>query len=36
LYIQQLKLKGKYNALIGDAHTDDELQIWAFGEKETE
>ena len=31
LYIQQLKLKGKYNALIGDAHTNDELQIWAFG-----
>lgn len=33
LYIQQLKLKGKYNALIGDATTDNELQIWAFGEK---
>jgi hypothetical protein len=31
LYIQQLKLKGKYNALIGDAHSNDELQIWAFG-----
>ena len=36
LYIQQLKLKGKYNALIGDAHTDDELQIWAFGDKAAE
>jgi hypothetical protein len=33
LYIQQLTLKGKYNALIGDAHTNDELQIWAFGNK---
>ena len=33
LYIQQLKLKGKYNALIGDATTDNELQILAFGEK---
>tara|TARA_Y100000022_G_C13153231_1_gene330498 strand:- start:16 stop:693 length:678 start_codon:yes stop_codon:yes gene_type:complete len=33
LYIQQLKLKGKYNALIGDAHTNDELQIWAFGDE---
>lgn len=33
LYIQQIKLKGKYNALIGDATTDNELQIWAFGEK---
>lgn len=36
LYIQQLKLKGKYNALIGDAQSNDELQIWAFGEKEAE
>ena len=31
---QQLKLKGKFNALIGDAPTDDNLQMWAFSAKE--
>jgi hypothetical protein len=25
-------MKGKYNALIGDAPTNDNLQMWAFGE----
>ena len=34
IYAQQLRIKGKYNALIGDAPTDDNLQMWAFGEKE--
>ena len=34
IYAQQLKMKGKYNALIGDALTNDELQMWAFGEDE--
>tara|TARA_B100002019_G_scaffold32471_1_gene26396 strand:+ start:3786 stop:4538 length:753 start_codon:yes stop_codon:yes gene_type:complete len=33
VYSQELKLKGKYNALIGDATTDQNLQIWAFGEE---
>ena len=32
IYAQQLRMKGKYNALIGDAPTDDNLQMWAFGE----
>jgi hypothetical protein len=27
-----LKLKGKYNALIGDAPNDTNLQVWSFGE----
>ena len=35
IYAQQLRLKGKFNALIGDAPTDDNLQMWAFGEDET-
>ena len=34
IYAQQLRIKGKYNALIGDAPTDDNVQMWAFGEKE--
>lgn len=34
IYAQQLRLKGKFNALIGDAPTDDNIQMWAFGEKE--
>jgi hypothetical protein len=34
IYAQQLRLKGKFNALIGDAPTDDNLQMWAFGEDE--
>ena len=33
IYIQQLKLKGKYDALIGDAKTEKSLQIWGFGKK---
>jgi hypothetical protein len=33
IYVQQLKLKGKYDALIGDAKTEKTLQIWGFGEK---
>lgn len=32
VYSQELKLKGKYNALIGDAISDDKLQLWTFGE----
>ena len=35
IYAQQLRLKGKFNALIGDAPTDDNLQMWAFGEEGT-
>ena len=34
IYAQQLMIKGKYNALIGDAPSDDNLQMWAFGEDE--
>lgn len=33
LYVQDIKLKGKYDALIGDATSDNNLQIWKFGEK---
>jgi hypothetical protein len=33
LYVQELKLKGKYDALIGDATTNDNLQMWKFGQK---
>jgi len=33
VYSQELKLKGKYNALIGDAATDTSLQVWAFGDE---
>jgi len=36
IYIQELKLKGKYNALIGDATSETNLQIWSFGEEKTE
>ena len=35
VYAQQLKLKGKFNALIGDAPTDDNLQMWAFGKEDS-
>ena len=35
IYAQQLRLKGKFNALIGDAPTDENLQMWAFGEEDT-
>ena len=31
IYIQELKLKGKYDALIGDATTNENLQMWKFG-----
>ena len=30
IYSQELKLKGKYDALIGDAPTKDKVQLWAF------
>lgn len=33
IYVQNLKLKGKYDALIGDAKTEKSLQIWGFGKK---
>jgi len=35
IYAQQLQLKGKFNALIGDATSEDNLQMWAFGEDES-
>ncbi len=31
IYIQELKLKGKYDALIGDATTNENLEMWRFG-----
>ena len=31
LYVQELTIKGKFDALIGDAPTNDNLQLWAFG-----
>lgn len=31
IYIQELKLKGKYDTLIGDATTNENLQLWKFG-----
>ena len=33
IYVQEMKLKGKYNALIGDATSDKNLQMWKFGQK---
>ena len=30
IYSQELKLKGKYDALIGNAPTKDKVQLWAF------
>ena len=36
IYAQELKLKGKYNALIGDAPTKDNLQMWKFGSSDEE
>ena len=33
VYVQDLKLKGKYDALIGDATTNENLQMWKFGKK---
>jgi len=32
IYVQELKMKGKYDALIGDAPTAEKLEIWRFGE----
>ena len=32
LYVQELKLTGKYDALIGDAPTDDRVQLWTLEE----
>ena len=32
IYVQEMKLKGKYNALIGDATSDKNLQMWKFQE----
>ena len=34
VYVQELKLKGKYDALIGDATTHENLQLWKFGSKQ--
>ena len=36
IYAQALKLKGKFNALIGDAPTKDNLQMWKFDTPEDE
>ena len=33
VYEQQLRLKGKYDALIGDATSNNNLQMWKFGKK---
>ena len=30
IYAQQLKLKGKFDALIGDANSNENIQIWKF------
>ena len=32
-YKQDLKLRGKYNALIGDAPTNDKIDIWALSDE---
>jgi hypothetical protein len=34
IYSQELRLKGKFNALIGDAPTNDNLQMWQFGDSD--
>jgi hypothetical protein len=34
IYSQELKLKGKYDALIGDAPTTDKVQLWTFHKEE--
>lgn len=36
IYKQELKLRGKYNALIGDSPTKDKLHLWSFENKEKE
>lgn len=36
IYIQELKLMGKYDALIGDATTNENLQMWRFGSAKKE
>ena len=36
IYVQELKLNGKYDALIGDATTDENLQMWQFGNKKVQ
>ena len=33
IYVQQLKLKGYHNSIIGDAPTEEGLTIWKFGKK---
>jgi hypothetical protein len=33
IYSQQLRMGGKYDALIGDATTDKNLQMWVLGKK---
>jgi len=32
IYSQELRMKGRYEALIGDAPTNENLQIWTFGD----
>ena len=34
VYSQELRMKGRYEALIGDATSNNELQIWKFGNSE--
>ena len=36
VYSQQLRIGGKYNALIGDAVNDEDLQMWVLGKKGTD
>ncbi len=33
VYSQQMRMGGKYDALIGDATTDKNLQMWVLGKK---
>ena len=36
IYAQQLKLKGKFDALIGDANSNENIQIWKFNSSQNE
>ena len=36
LFVQQMKLRGKYDALIGDATSDKNLQLWQFNKSNPE
>jgi hypothetical protein len=30
VYVQQMNIRGKYDALIGDATSEENLQLWKF------